>query len=72
MLKNINMFINKNEVIVFIGFLGCGKLIYFRILNRMNDLIEIVKIIGEVLFEGKDIYKDYDEIYLRKRVGMVF
>ena len=38
----------------------------------MNDLIEIVRITGEVLFEEKDIYKDYDEIYLRKRVGMVF
>ena len=38
----------------------------------MNDLIESVKITGEVLFEGKDIYKDYDEIHLRKRIGMVF
>jgi phosphate transport system ATP-binding protein len=38
----------------------------------MNDLIEIVKITGEVLFEDKDIYKDCDDIYLRKRVGMVF
>ncbi len=38
----------------------------------MNDLIDIVKIDGEVLFEGKDIYKDYDEIHLRKRIGMVF
>ena len=38
----------------------------------MIDLIDIVKIDGEVLFEGKDIYKDYDEIHLRKRIGMVF
>ena len=38
----------------------------------MNDLIEIVRIEGEVLFEGKNIYKDYDDIDLRKRVGMVF
>lgn len=38
----------------------------------MNDLIEIVKITGEVFFEGKDIYKDYDDIYLRERIGMVF
>lgn len=71
-LKNINMSINKNEVTALIGPSGCGKSTYLRTLNRMNDLIEIVKITGEVLFEGKDIYKDYDEIHLRKRVGMVF
>ncbi len=71
-LKNINMVINKNEVTALIGPSGCGKSTYLRTLNRMNDLIESVKITGEVLFEGKDIYKDYDEIFLRKRVGMVF
>lgn len=71
-LKNINMVINKNEVTALIGPSGCGKSTYLRTLNRMNDLIETVKITGEVLFEGKDIYKDYDDIYLRKRVGMVF
>ncbi|SFC72050.1 phosphate ABC transporter ATP-binding protein PstB [Clostridium uliginosum] len=71
-LKNINININKNEVTALIGPSGCGKSTFLRTLNRMNDLIEIVKITGEVIFEGKDIYKDYDEIYLRKRVGMVF
>ena len=71
-LKNINMVINKNEVTALIGPSGCGKSTYLRTLNRMNDLIENVKITGQVLFEGKDIYKDYDDIYLRKRVGMVF
>lgn len=71
-LKNINMTINKNEVTALIGPSGCGKSTYLRTLNRMNDLIESVKITGQVLFEGKDIYKDYDDIYLRKRVGMVF
>lgn len=71
-LKNINMVINKNEVTALIGPSGCGKSTYLRTLNRMNDLIESVKITGEVFFEGKDIYKDYDDIYLRKRVGMVF
>ena len=72
LLKNINMSINKNEVTALIGPSGCGKSTYLRTLNRMNDLIESVKITGEVLFEGKDIYKDYDDIDLRKRVGMVF
>ncbi len=71
-LKNVNMKINKNEVTALIGPSGCGKSTYLRTINRMNDLIESVKITGEVLFEGKDIYKDYDEIHLRKRIGMVF
>jgi len=71
-LKDINMKINKNEVTALIGPSGCGKSTYLRTINRMNDLIESVKITGEVLFEGKDIYKDYDEIHLRKRIGMVF
>ncbi|MDO5517449.1 MAG: phosphate ABC transporter ATP-binding protein PstB [Clostridium sp.] len=71
-LKNINMSINKNEVTALIGPSGCGKSTFLRTINRMNDLIDIVKIDGEVLFEGKDIYKDYDEIHLRKRIGMVF
>lgn len=71
-LKSINLSINKNEVTALIGPSGCGKSTFLRTLNRMNDLIEIVKITGEVLFEGKDIYKDCDDIYLRKRVGMVF
>jgi len=71
-LKNINMSINKNEVTALIGPSGCGKSTFLRTLNRMNDLIEIVRITGEVLFEEKNIYKDCDEIYLRKRIGMVF
>lgn len=71
-LKNINMTIDKNEVTALIGPSGCGKSTFLRTLNRMNDLIEIVKITGTVLFEEKDIYKDYDDIDLRKRVGMVF
>ena len=71
-LKNINMNINQNEVTALIGPSGCGKSTFLCTLNRMNDLIEGVKVTGEVLFEGKNIYDDYDEIALRKRVGMVF
>lgn len=71
-LKNINMNINQNEVTALIGPSGCGKSTFLRTLNRMNDLIEGVKVTGEVLFEGKNVYDDYDEIALRKRVGMVF
>ena len=61
-LKNINMNIEKNEVTALIGPSGCGKSTFLRTINRMNDLIDIVKIDGEVLFEDKNIYKDYDEI----------
>ncbi|MDW8801101.1 phosphate ABC transporter ATP-binding protein PstB [Clostridium sp. A1-XYC3] len=71
-LKKINLDIQKNAVTALIGPSGCGKSTFLRTLNRMNDLIEGVKIEGEVLFEGKNIYQDYDEIELRKRVGMVF
>lgn len=71
-LKKINLDIEKNAVTALIGPSGCGKSTFLRTLNRMNDLIESVKIEGEVLFEGKDIYIDGDVIELRKRVGMVF
>ncbi|WP_294402095.1 phosphate ABC transporter ATP-binding protein PstB [uncultured Clostridium sp.] len=71
-LKSIDMSINKNEVTALIGPSGCGKSTFLRTINRMNDLIDIVKIDGEVIYEGKDIYKDYDEIHLRKKIGMVF
>ncbi|WP_234121084.1 phosphate ABC transporter ATP-binding protein PstB [Clostridium hydrogenum] len=71
-LKNINLSFEKNTVTALIGPSGCGKSTFLRTINRMNDLIPIVKIDGEVTFEGKNIYKDYDEIELRKRIGMVF
>ena len=66
-LKNINMDIKKNKVTAFIGPSGCGKSTFLRTLNRMNDLIENVKIKGEVEVDGEDIYKDYDVIDLRKK-----
>ena len=71
-LKNINIDIEKNKVTALIGPSGCGKSTFLRTLNRMNDLIDSVKINGEILVGGKDIYKDFDEIDLRKKVGMVF
>lgn len=71
-LKNINMDIEANKVTALIGPSGCGKSTFLRTLNRMNDLIDIVHIDGKIFFDGKNIYKEYDEIDLRKRVGMVF
>ena len=71
-LKNINIDIEKNKVTALIGPSGCGKSTFLRTLNRMNDLIAGVKIDGEILVDGKDIYKGFNEIDLRKKVGMVF
>lgn len=71
-LKGINLDIEKNSVTALIGPSGCGKSTFLRTLNRMNDLIDGVKIEGQVFFEGKDVYQDLNEIELRKRVGMVF
>jgi phosphate transport system ATP-binding protein len=71
-LKKINLDVEKNAVTALIGPSGCGKSTFLRTINRMNDLIDSVRIEGEVFFEGKNIYKDTDPIELRKRVGMVF
>lgn len=71
-LKGINLEIDKNSVTALIGPSGCGKSTFLRTLNRMNDLIDGVRIEGQVFFDGNDVYKDLNEIELRKRVGMVF
>ncbi|BAF59858.1 ABC-type phosphate transport system, ATPase component [Pelotomaculum thermopropionicum SI] len=72
-LKNINMEITANNVTALIGPSGCGKSTFLRTLNRMNDLIEGVRVEGTVLLDGHDIYgPDVDVAGLRKRVGMVF
>ncbi len=71
-LKSVNMNIRYNEVTALIGPSGCGKSTYLKTLNRMNDLIAGVRIEGQIAFEGQDIYREYDPILLRKRVGMVF
>ncbi len=72
-LKNIDMTVEDNRIIGLIGPSGCGKSTLLRCLNRMNDLIEGVKIKGEVLLDGVNIYGNSIGIYeLRKKVGMVF
>lgn len=71
-LKNVNMTINEKEITAFIGPSGCGKSTLLKSLNRMNDLIEGVKITGKMLLDDVDIYKDLDAVVLRKKVGMVF
>lgn len=72
-LKDIKLKIKSHSVTAFIGPSGCGKSTFLRTLNRMNDLIEGVKITGEVCIDEKNIYDDsLDVVALRKRVGMVF
>ena len=71
-LKNINMNIEENGVTSLIGPSGCGKSTFLKTLNRMNDLVEGVKVTGEVLIDDVDIYQNIDVIKLRKKVGMVF
>ena len=71
-LNKINMDIKPNKVTALIGPSGCGKSTFLRTLNRMNDLIEDVKIKGVVKVDGDDIYKTNDVIKLRTKIGMVF
>ena len=72
-LKDVSMDIYKNKVTAFIGPSGCGKSTFLKTLNRMNDLVENVKITGNVLLDGEDIYApSVDTTILRENVGMVF
>lgn len=71
-LKNVNLEIEKNAITALIGPSGCGKSTYLRTLNRMNDLIEGVKITGKVVYGSRDVYEEYDVMDLRKSIGMVF
>jgi len=72
-LKNISMKMEENSVTALIGPSGCGKSTYLRLFNRMNDLIDNVKITGQILVDNDDIYKkDVNVDELRMKVGMVF
>jgi phosphate transport system ATP-binding protein len=72
-LKNINLDIYENEVTAIIGPSGCGKSTYIKTLNRMIELIPIVKTSGEISYRGRNIFeKSYTVEELRTKVGMVF
>jgi phosphate transport system ATP-binding protein len=72
-LSDINININEKSVTALIGPSGCGKSTFLRTLNRMNDLIDSVKIEGTVKIDGSNIYDpSVDTVELRKRVGMIF
>ena len=72
-LKDVSMSVPKHRVTAYIGPSGCGKTTLLRCINRMNDLVDGVRILGTVRIGGTDIYdRGMDVTELRKRVGMVF
>ena len=72
-LYDVSMELPEHEITAFIGPSGCGKSTFLKTLNRMNDLIEGVRIEGKILYENQDIYApQVDTTWLRKEIGMVF
>ena len=70
---DVSLDIGGNEVIAMIGPSGCGKSTFLRALNRMNDIIPICRVEGDICLDGDDIYESaQDTVLLRARVGMVF
>lgn len=72
-LKNVSVSVPENSITALIGPSGCGKSTFLKTLNRMNDLVEGVRITGLVQYAGRDIYAPEQNVSeLRKNVGMVF
>jgi len=71
--QDVNLDIRRNEITAFIGPSGCGKSTVLRCFDRMNDLIDIARVDGEILYHGIDLYgPNVDPVEVRRRVGMVF
>jgi len=72
-LDGVSMEINEHEVTALIGPSGCGKSTFLRCINRMNDMIDVCRVEGEVEFGGKNVYDDdVDPVALRRKIGIVF
>ena len=72
-LDDVTMEIPSSRVTAMIGPSGCGKSTFLRCINRMNDLIDVARVEGDLLFNGVDVYADdVDPVALRRRIGMVF
>lgn len=70
---DVSLDIGENQVVAMIGPSGCGKSTFLRTLNRMNDIIPICRVEGDIQLDGEDIYaSNQDTVMLRARVGMVF
>ena len=71
--RDVKLKVRRNEITAFIGPSGCGKTTVLRCFNRMNDLIEIARVDGTILYHGVDLYDpEIDAVEVRRRVGMVF
>ncbi len=72
-IRNVTLDVHENEITAFIGPSGCGKTTLLRCFNRMNDLIEIARVTGRLLYHGVDLYnRQVDPVEVRRRIGMVF
>ncbi|WP_270730343.1 phosphate ABC transporter ATP-binding protein PstB [Shimia sp. Alg240-R146] len=72
-IKDVNVDIDSKTVTAFIGPSGCGKSTFLRCINRMNDTIDVCRVVGDIKIDGEDIYdKRVDPVQLRAKVGMVF
>jgi len=72
-LRDITMDIPENKVTAFIGPSGCGKSTFLRTINRMNDLVDNIRVEVEVLVDDVNIYQEnIDVVNLRKKIGMIF
>jgi len=72
-IKDVNVDIADKTVTAFIGPSGCGKSTFLRCINRMNDTIDVARVVGDIRIDGEDIYDPrVDPVQLRAKVGMVF
>ncbi|CAN5825825.1 phosphate ABC transporter ATP-binding protein PstB [soil metagenome] len=72
-IRNVNMTVCERQITSFIGPSGCGKTTLLRCFNRMNDLVEIARVDGKVLYHGVDLYHpEVNPVEVRRRIGMVF
>ncbi|HEX2180132.1 MAG TPA: ATP-binding cassette domain-containing protein, partial [Actinomycetota bacterium] len=72
-IRNVDMTVCERQITSFIGPSGCGKTTLLRCFNRMNDLVEIARVEGKILFHGVDLYHpDVNPVEVRRRIGMVF
>jgi len=72
-IDDVTMEIPERRVTALIGPSGCGKSTFLRCINRMNDMIEVCRVEGDVEFGGKNVYDDdVDPVALRRKIGMVF
>ena len=71
-LKNVNLEIESNQILSIIGPANSGKTTFLKILNRLNDSEQQMRISGNVTLDEKDIYKDFDAVDVRKKIGIIF